>query len=72
MNVIVTAQVTYEIFDVANFEEAVEVFQTCATGSARYMEGANYIGTKEMFGTEMNEDGTFKTHPQIWELEEVE
>ena len=72
MNIIITAQVTYEIFDVANFEEAVEVFQTCVTGSARYMEGVEYSGTKEMFGTEMTEEGTFMTHPQMWELEEVQ
>jgi hypothetical protein len=35
------------------------------------MEGVEYIGTKEMFGTEMTEEGTFMEHPQIWEEEEV-
>lgn len=71
MNIIITAQVTYEVSDVENFEEAVDVFQTCVTGNARYMEGVEYCGTKEMFATEMTEEGTFIANPQIWEREEV-
>ena len=72
MNIIVTAEVTYEIFDVENFEEAIAVFQTCVTGNARYMEDVEYIGTKEMTGTELSDEGTFLTHPQMWEKEEVQ
>ena len=71
MNIIVTAQVTYEISDVKDFEEAKKIFQTCVIAESYRMEGVQYIGTKEMFGTEMAEDGTFLTHPQIWEEEEV-
>jgi hypothetical protein len=36
------------------------------------MEGVQYIGTKQLFATEMTDEGTFITHPQMWEKEEVE
>jgi hypothetical protein len=71
MNIIITAQVTYEIVDVANFDEAVSVFQSCVK-AVRHIEGVQYIGTKELFATEMTTNGTFVTHPQIWEKEEIE
>lgn len=71
MNIIITAEVTYEIYDVETFDDAVEVFQTAVTGTARYMEGVDYSGTKNLFATAMEEDGTFSQHPQIWEKEEV-
>jgi hypothetical protein len=71
MNIIITAQVTYEISDVKDFEEAKNIFQTCVLAESYRMEGVEYIGTKEMFGTEMTEEGTFMEHPQIWEEEEV-
>lgn len=71
MNIIVTAQVTYEIQDVKDFDEAVSVFQSCVK-TVRHMEGVQYIGTKELFATEMADDSTFMTHPQMWEKEEVE
>lgn len=72
MNIIVTAQVTYEIQDVEDFDEAVSVFQQCVKGSYHHIEGVAYCGTKELFATEMTEEMTFMTHPQIWEKEEVE
>jgi hypothetical protein len=72
MNIIITAQVTYEIQDVQDFDEAVSVFQQCVIRGTRQMEGVQYVGTKELFGTEMTEEMTFMTHPQIWEKEEVE
>ena len=72
MNIIVTAEVTYEIFDVANFEEAVSIFQTCVKTETYRMEGVEYIGTKEMTGTELSDEGTFTAHPQMWEMEEVQ
>ena len=72
MNIIVTAQVTYEIQDVKDFDEAVSVFQQCVKSEARQMEAVQYVGTKELFATEMTEEMTFMTHPQIWEKEEVE
>ena len=72
MNIIVTAQVTYEIQDVNNFDDAVSVFQQCVKSEARQMEGVSYIGTKELFATEMTEEMTFMTRPQMWEKEEVE
>lgn len=71
MNIIVTAQVTYEISDVKDFEEAKNIFQSCVK-AVRHMEGVQYIGTKQLFATEMTDDGTFMTHPQMWEKEEVE
>lgn len=71
MNIIVTAQVTYEIADVQNIEEAISVFQQCVTSEAGHMEGVTYTGTRELFATEMNADMTFDSNPQIWEREEV-
>jgi hypothetical protein len=71
MNIIITAEVTYEIYDVETFDDAVLVFQTAVTSTARYMEGVDYTGTKNLFATAMEEDGTFSQHPKIWEKEEV-
>lgn len=71
MNIIVTAQVTYEISDVKDFEEAKKIFQTCVIAESYRMEGVQYIGTKEMFATKMNEDWTVPENPTIWEEEEV-
>ena len=71
MNIIITAQVTYELTDVENFDEAISIFQSCVK-AVRHMEGVQYIGTKQLFATEMADDGTFMTHPQMWEKEEVE
>ena len=71
MNIIITAQVTYELTDVENFDEAVSVFQSCVKAVC-HTKGVQYIGTKELFATEMADDGTFMTHPQMWELEEVQ
>jgi hypothetical protein len=36
------------------------------------MEGVAYIGTKQLFATEMTDEGTFMASPQMWEMEEVE
>lgn len=69
MNIIVTAQVTYEIYGVQDIQEAVSVFQECVV---KRIDDTQYIGTKELFATEMSDEGTFLTHPQIWEIEEVE
>lgn len=71
MNIIITAQVTYEITDVQNIDEATDIFYQCVTREARHMEGVTYIGTRELFATEMKDDMTFDSNPQIWEREEV-
>ena len=71
MNIIVTAEVTYEIQDVKDLEQAISIFQTCVTSEARHMEGVTHCVTKNLFATEMNDDMTFDTNPQIWEVEEV-
>lgn len=71
MNIIITAEVTYEIQDVLDLEEAISIFQTCVTSEARQMEGVTYCGTKNLFATEMNEDMTINSNPTIWEMEEV-
>jgi|APGre2960657373_1045057.scaffolds.fasta_scaffold180602_2 hypothetical protein len=71
MNVIVTAEVTYELTNVENFDEVISIFQTCVM-SVRNMEGVSYIGTKQLFATEMTDEGTFMESPQIWEMEEVQ
>jgi hypothetical protein len=72
MNVIITAQVTYEIFGAEDIEEAVKVFQSSVKGKVSWDDGGEYIGTKEMFITEMTDEGTFMESPQMWEIEEVE
>lgn len=72
MNIIITAVVTYEIFDVANFEEGMDVFQTCVKAEARRMEDVNYIGTKEAFATELSDEGTFLKLPREWQMDEVQ
>lgn len=72
MNIIVTAQVTYEIADVKDLDDAISIFQQCVKTEARQMEGVNYIGTKHLFATEMDADFMFDSHPRIWEREEVE
>lgn len=71
MNIIVTAQVTYEIYDVDNVDDAISVFQQAVTAKARHLDDVSYIGTKELFATEMSDEGEFLTHPQMWEVEEV-
>jgi hypothetical protein len=71
MNVIVTAQVTYEMTDVADTAEAIQRFQDSLYRGSFDRLNKNYIGTKEMFITEMNRDGTFMESPQIWEIEEI-
>jgi hypothetical protein len=71
MNVIVTAEVTYELTNVENFDEVISIFQTCVM-SVRNMEGVAYVGTKQLFATEMTDEGTFMESPQIWEMEEVQ
>jgi hypothetical protein len=70
MNIIVTAQVTYEMTDVKDIEEAVQRFQD-ALYRGTFDQSKQYIGTKEMFITEMTDDGTFMESPQMWEIEEV-
>ncbi len=71
MNVIVTAEVTYELRDIENLDDVISIFQTCVK-SVRHMEGVAYIGTKQLFATEMTDEGTFMASPQMWEMEEVE
>lgn len=71
MNIIITAQVTYEISDVENFEEAVGIFQQCVTSESYHMDGVSYTGTKELFATEMTEEHGFDPFPKTWEMEEV-
>lgn len=71
MNVIITAEVTYEIQDVNTIEEAQNIFFTCASSEARHMENVYYVGMKEMFATEMNNDGTIDSNPKTWELGEL-
>ena len=66
MNVIITAEVTYEIQDVKSIDDVKDIFLTCVTAEARHMEGVTHIGIKEAFATEMNEDGTINSNPQIW------
>lgn len=70
MNIIVTAQVTYEIYDVKDITEAIDVYKECV--KKRTVSDTQYIGIKELFATEMSDEGTFLTHPEIWEIEEVE
>lgn len=70
MNVIVTAEVTYEFADVKSVEHAIEVYQSCV--KRHLWDNTQYIGTKQMFITEMNEDGTFMDFPEIWDIEDVE
>lgn len=72
MKVTVTALVTYEIYDVETFDDAVDVYQQCVKAEARHLDGVQYIGTKEMFLTEMTDDGEFMSHPTIVEIDEVE
>jgi hypothetical protein len=71
MNVIVTAQVTYEMTDVADTAEVIQRFQSALYTGSFDRRNKNYIGTKEMFITEMNRDFTFMESPQIWEIEEI-
>lgn len=70
MNTIVTAQVTYEIYGVKDITEAIDVYKECV--KKRTVSDTQYIGIKELFATEMSDEGTFLTHPEIWEIEEVE
>ena len=70
MNIIVTAQVTYEIYGVKDITEAIDVYKECV--KKRTVSDTQYIGIKELFATEMSDEGTFLTHPEIWEIEEVE
>ena len=71
MNIIITAEVTYEIQGVKDINEARSIFQTCVASEARHMEGVSYVGSKEAFATKMNEDMTIDPNPQTWELGEI-
>ena len=71
MNIIITAQVTYEITDVDSFGDALSIFQQCASSEAHQMEGVEYIGTKELFATEMTGQNSFDQSPKTWEINQV-
>lgn len=68
MNLIITAQVTYEIYGVKDVHEGVDIFKQSVI---KRLDDTQFIGIKELFATEMAEDGTFLTHPEIWEIEDV-
>lgn len=70
MNIIVTAQVTYEIYGVKDIHEAVDIYKECVKKWS--VTDTQYIGIKELFATELSDEGTFKTDPEIWEIEDVE
>ena len=71
MNVIVSAIVTYEVSGVGSFQDSVAIFQQCVK-SVRMVEGVQYIGTKDLFATELTKDGEFRSNPRFFEIEEVE
>ena len=71
MRMIITATVTYEIDDVASFEDATDVLRQIVTSEAQHMDGVTHTGTRDVFASEVNDDGTIISNPTIWELEEM-
>ncbi len=67
MNIIITAEVTYEISNVKTFEQALGLFEYMV--SEVKVSDANYISTKNIFGTEVDLLGRIKPQPQTWEQE---
>lgn len=55
MNVIITGKVTYEIYGVETFQDAVDIFNTAVKDSA--MEDTFIVDTSEIFATEIDNDG---------------
>ena len=71
MNVVITAEVTYEITGIGSIEEAKQIFFNCVSDRNRHVENVYFVGLKEMFATQMNNDGTISSVPNTWELGEM-
>jgi hypothetical protein len=67
MNLIISAQVTYEIYDVKSFDEAVSIFQTAVTNHE--MDGVTPVLVHDAFATEINKDGEVIQPLKIYEQE---
>jgi hypothetical protein len=67
---LVTATVTYELDDINNPAEALDVFVTAVTADPT-MDGVTLTGVQDVFATLMNDDGTPPHDPTISEWEEV-
>lgn len=55
VNVIISAQVTYEIYNVKSFDEACSIFETAVSNDQ--MEGVVPVLVHDAFATEINEYG---------------
>jgi hypothetical protein len=68
MNVIITSQVTYEIYGVQDIHEALDIYKECVI---KRVDDTQFIGIKELFATTMGDDGHFTENPEIHEFEDV-
>ena len=67
---LITATVTYELDDVNNTAEAVDIFCQAVTADPS-MDGVTLTGIRDAFATEMDEDGELPFDPTITEWEEI-
>ena len=70
MNAIITGTVTYEVFNCETIEEAVGYFQNVVIKSNAM--DMKFIAIRDLFATEMNDDGTFNSDPKIWDFDDTE
>jgi hypothetical protein len=67
---LITATVTYELDDVNNTAEAVDIFCQAVTADPS-MDGVSLSGIRDAFATLINDDGTLPQFPKISEWEEI-